>query len=284
MAAHPGTQRFSSAFNAENWLQFESNGYSIRTLAPFKGFRGLDIPWDSPQELDATTERIVKVRLGRRLVKLAAGHFASPLELYVKRYNFKTWYGRILRAARKTRAREEFDLAWKLMSKGIRTPRPVWLAEDHCALPRFSLLATEALPNAESLVERWKRLDHDGQRRELLEALGRFAWRVHDCGFYHDSFRAAHVLVSPRRPSLPEEFFLIDLLGGSFPHVLSRLRRAKNLYQILRSFQPKDRSWGLTPEHRELFLLSYSAGSAPEALRWSRWVDRVGRLKGRRLR
>ena len=141
------------------------------------------------------TERVVKASRSRKVVKLAAGHFAAPVEVYVKRYNFRNWYGRLLRAGRKTRACEEFDLGWRLLSKGIKTPRPVWLAEAKGAFSQFSMLATEALPEAESAVERWTRCLFEKQQRELLTALGRFVAQIHDAGFYHDDFKAGHLLI-----------------------------------------------------------------------------------------
>jgi tRNA A-37 threonylcarbamoyl transferase component Bud32 len=277
------SKRTSGAFDSKNWLKFDQKGYHVRALAPFKKFRGLDIPWDHPIELEESTERIVKASRSRKVIKLAAGHFAAPVEVYVKRYNFRTWYRWLLRAGRKTRAREEFDLGWTLMQKGIRTPRPVWLAEASGAVSQYSLLATEALPDVESAVQRWMRCEEEPERHELLVALGRFVGMIHDAGFHHDDFKAAHVLIFPHRPSLPQEFFLIDLLGGSFPPILTSLRRAKNLYQIIRSFMPKRHDLGFTQEHRDVFLLAYSGGAAQDALDWSRWVNRVGRLKGRKL-
>jgi tRNA A-37 threonylcarbamoyl transferase component Bud32 len=275
--------RRSYSFDASNWIEFESHGYHVTTLAPFKKFRGIEIPWEHPEELDASTERIVKSSRSRKVIKLAAGHFGTPVEVYVKRYNFKTLLGVILRAGRKTRAREEFNLGWKLQSKGIRTPRPVWMAEAKGALSRFSLLATEALPDVESVEDRWMRCENEAERHELLVALGRFVGKIHDAGFYHDDFKAGHILIFPNRPSVAEEFYLIDLLGGSFPPILSTLRRAKNLYQLIRSFVPKRRELGFTRTHRDLILLAYSAGNAEDAAHWAKWLDRVGRLKGRRL-
>ena len=276
-------RKVSAAFDAKNWVEFEAGEYHIRSLAPFKRFRGLDIPWDEPDELANVCERVVKASRSRKVVKLAAGHFAAPVEVYVKRYNFRNWYGRLLRTGRKTRACEEFDLGWRLLRKGIKTPRPVWLAEAKGAFSQFSMLATEALPEAESAVERWTRCLFEKQQRDLMTALGRFVAQIHDAGFYHDDFKAGHLLIFPRRPSAPEEFYMIDLLGGSFPPILSSLRRAKNLYQVLRSFVPKRKKLGFEPEHRDIFLLAYCANAPKEAQYWSRWIDRVGRLKGRRL-
>jgi hypothetical protein len=273
-------RRVSAAFDSKNWIEFKHEGYNICALEPFKRFRGLDIPWDEPNALLTETECLVKMSRSRKVVKLAAGHFGAPVEVYVKRYNFRTWYGRLMRAGRKTRAREEFDLGWRLLNKGLKTARPVWLAESRGAFSAFSLLATEALPHAESALERWMRCEVERERREILEALGRFVARIHEVGFYHDDFKAGHMLIFPRRPSSPDEFYLIDLLGGWFPPLLSPLRRAKNLYQVVRSFIPKRVELGFTPEHREIFLRAY----APDEVQyWSTWVDRVGRLKGRKL-
>lgn len=272
----------SPALDTNHWVEFDQQSYHIRALAPFKRFRGLDIPWNDPEDLEASTERVVKSSRSRKVVKLAAGMFGLPVEVYVKRYNFRNWLRFLLRAGRKTRAREEFDLGWKLMSMNIRTPRPVWLAESDGTVSSFSLLATEALPQAESAQDRWVRSRSEHERLELLVALGNFTGRLHDAGFYHDDYKAGHLLIFPDRPSRPREFFLIDLLGSGFPAVLTRLARAKNLYQMIRSFIPKRRNFGFTRDHRDIFLQAY-AGSPMEAANWSKWVDRVGRLKGRRL-
>ena len=264
------------------WHALRAAGYQIRCLGPFKRFRGLDIPWDDPVALPLWTERVAKSSRSRKVVKLAAGHFGTPIELYVKRYNFKTWYGPYLRAARKSRAREEFELGWKLMDAGIRTPRPVWLAEDASALPHYSLLATEAIPESENAIERWWRLEHEEERRELLLALGRFLLLLHERGFYHDDCKAGHILVLPRAPSNAGEFFIIDLLGCRMLKALSKYRRAKNLYQILRSFLPHKGDHGFTSEHKAVFLQAYG-GSLAEAAMWSHWVGRIGQMKGRKL-
>jgi tRNA A-37 threonylcarbamoyl transferase component Bud32 len=285
MSQQPKTKNADSGGTAQdtnNWVVFDADGYHVRALAPFKRFRGLEIPWDDMASLEEGTERVVKASRSRKVVKLAAGQYGLPVEVFVKRYNFRTWLRFIFRAGRKTRAREEFDIGWKLMAKGIRTPRPVWMAEADGAVSPYSLLATEALPGAESAQDRWLRCDTEKQRRELLIALGQFTGRMHDAGFYHDDYKAGHLLIFPDRPSHPREFFLIDLLGGSFPTVLTRVRRAKNLYQMIRSFLPKRKDFGFTKDHREIFLLAYS-GNALETMTWSKWVDRVGRLKGRKL-
>ena len=50
------------------------------------------------------------------------------------------------------------------------------------------MLATEALPEAETAVERWNRLESEEEREELLAALGRFTYNIHALGFYHDDF------------------------------------------------------------------------------------------------
>ncbi|MCY3024205.1 MAG: hypothetical protein NTW87_34955 [Planctomycetota bacterium] len=268
------------SLDTNTWVELDASGYHIRALAPFKRFRGLEIPWDVPEDLIEDTERVVKMSRSRTVVKLAAGQYGLPVEVYVKRYYLRTWFRVLLRTGRKTRAREEFDLGWRLMAKGVKTPRPVWLAEAKGSVGPYSLLATEALPDVESAVERWLRCETERQRHELLTALGQFTGRLHDIGFYHDDYKAGHLLIFPERPSLPKELYLIDLLGGSFPPVLSRYRRAKNLYQMLRSFTPKRKNFGFTREHRDAFLMAYS-GSTMDALAWAKWVTHIGRLKGR---
>lgn len=262
------------------WKTARRSGYKLKFLEPFKRFRGIEIPWDDVDALKLMTEHLAKASRSRKVVRLAAGSYGNPLDLYVKRYNFKTWYGPYLRAARKSRSREEFDLGWKLMKAGIKTPRPVWLAEASGALSPYSMFATEAIPASENVIERWKRLKREEDRIDLLIALGRFVRMLHEHRFYHDDCKAGHVLVLPDAPSCAQEFFIIDLLGCAIMKHLTEYRRAKNLYQILRSFKPKHTDFGFTPEHRSIFLNAYS--ESPEgAERWARWVARMGRLKGR---
>ena len=172
------------------WHTGHANGYFIQCLPAYRRFRGIAIPWDRAAELAETTEEIAKSTRSRKVVKLAAGHFGTPLEIYVKRYNFKTWYGPYLRAVRRSRAREEFELGWALTDAGIKTPRPVWLAEDESSLPRCSIIATEAIPDAENVMQRWSRLGSEVERRELLTALGRF---LHPCT------KAASITTTARR-------------------------------------------------------------------------------------
>lgn len=277
-----GNARLRPPSGPVRWHTIEKGGYRIRCLGPYQRFRGLDIPWNDAEAMALMTEFVAKSSRSRKVVKLAAGQFGTPIELYVKRYNFKTWYGPYLRVTRKSRAREEFELGWKVMEAGIRTPRPVWLAEATGAVSRFSLLATEAIPECENMMERWWRLESEPERRELLLALGRFILTFHDRGFYHDDCKAEHILALPHAPSSPAEFFIIDLLGCAMKRSVSRLNRAKNLYQILRSFLPKREDHGFTPDHKALFLQAYG-GSLAEAAIWDKWVNRVGTLKGRKL-
>ena len=59
------------------WVEFDQQGFRIRALAPFKRFRGLDIPWEHPDELEDSSERIVKTSRSRNVVKLSAGNFGD---------------------------------------------------------------------------------------------------------------------------------------------------------------------------------------------------------------
>jgi tRNA A-37 threonylcarbamoyl transferase component Bud32 len=264
------------------WHHARAGQYRIQCLQAYRRFRGTEIPWEDESDLAGATEQIVKSSRSRKVVKLAAGHFGTPLELYVKRYRLKTWYGPCLRLVRRSRAREEFDLGWALIDAGISTPRPVWLAEQSGPLRRYSLIATEAIPGVETVLERWRRLHGEQERAELLSAVARFLRQLHERGFYHDDCKSGHVLVRLHAPSSPSSFYILDLLGGRLRTSVSDFSRGKNLYQMLRHFIPRRGSVGFLPAHREIFLEAYG-GSAAEAARWGRWVKRIGRLKGRVL-
>ena len=269
-------------FDKSSLVKYEQDGYRITTLPPFLKFRGLDIPWDSMEDLSDEAECVNKYSASRKVVHLAAGQYGLPVEVHVKRYAIKSFLKRLLHTVRKSRAREVFDMGWKLLSKKIRTPRPVWLAEAKGAMARFSILATESLPGAESAYDRWLRCTNDRQRAELLTSIGQFTAMMHDAGFCHGDCKSTHLLIFPSRPSVPEEFYVIDLLGGGFPHVLSPLKRARNLFKLVRSFIPRQTDSGFSPEHRRTILKAY-AGSEMEADVWENWVERIGRMKGQRV-
>ena len=271
-----------TVLDTKHWIACARAGYRIRTLAAFQRFRGLDMPWDDLEALMRSAEYVAKASRSRKVVRLAAGQFAAPVDLFVKRYNLRTLMRLLLHTGRQTRAREEFELGWKLIERGIKTPRPVWLAEAAGPLSRYSLLATEALAGFESALERWMRCTEQGQRIQLLEALGQFTGRMHAAGFYHDDYKARHLLVRSNRSSRASEFYVIDLLGGGFPLRLSSLARSRNLYQLLRTFNRAPTRLGFTPEHRQILLEAYS-GSRKDAAFWSTWVNRAARIKRWRL-
>ena len=274
--------KITHVFDKTALAVYEQDGYRITSLPPFKGFRGLSIPWDSVEDLKEESECVAKFSESRKVVHLAAGQYGLPVEVHVKRYAFKSLFKILLRTVRKSRAREVFDLGWKLLHKKIKTPRPVWLAEKKGAFARYSILATESLPEAESAFDRWKRCETELQRTELLTAIGQFTAVMHDAGFYHDDYKSPHLLILPSRPSSADEFYLIDLLGGGFPRLLSHVHRAKNLFKMVRSFIPKHRCVGFNPEHRRVILRAYG-GSDSEADYWDGWVEQIARMKGQRV-
>src|SRR5436190_3492188 len=193
-------------FDRASLVEFEQDGYRITTLPPFRNFRGLDSPWDSMEDLEDEAECVNKYSASRKVLHLAAGQYGLPVEVHVKRFAIKTFIKALLRSVRRSRAREVFDMGWKLLSKKIKTPRPVWLAEAKGAFARHSILATESLPGAESAFDRWKRCTNDRQRGELLTAVGQFTGIMHDAGFCHADAKSTHLLIFPNRPSCPEEF------------------------------------------------------------------------------
>lgn len=275
------SMKITHVLDKSTLLSFDQDGYRITSLPPFRKFRALDIPWDHDDMLADESEHLAKSSRSRKVVHLAAGQYGLPVEVHVKRYNFKSLLRLVLRTGRKSRAREEFDLGWKLLAKKIKTPRPVFLAETLGAVAKYSLIATESIPEAESALERWKRCTNDRQRNELLAGIGQFTAVLHDVGFYHDDFKSGHLLILPGRPSAADEFYVIDLLGGAFPTVLTNARRASMLYQLVNSFIPRKHSIGFRSEHRHAILKAY-CGSSSEAEVWERRVERVRARKGAR--
>lgn len=269
-------------FDKSTLLVIDQGCWRITTLPPFRQFRGLDIPWESIDDLSEESEFVEKYSDTRKVVHLAAGQYGLPVEVHVKRYAYKSSWKVFLSCVRKSRAREVFDLGWKLLSKKIKTPRPVWFAEARGPFKRYSVLANESIPEAESAFERWNRCINDRQRAELLTAVGQFVAILHDAGFCHNDCKASHLLILPNRPSSADEFHVIDLLGGSFSSGLSPVARARNLYKLIRSFIPKRQCAGFTADHRRMILKAYG-GSENEADYWHIWVDQISRVKGQKV-
>lgn len=271
------SKKFQRPEGKVTWVVLKSQGYQIRCMKAFERFRGLEIPWDKPLEIQAIAEALVKASRSRKVVKLAAGQFGAPVQIYVKRYNLKTWYGPILRAPRRSRAREEFDLGWALARAGIRTPRPVWLAEEDRILARYSMLATEAIPFAEDVTIRWSNSRSEKERFCLVSALGRYLALLHKKGFFHDDCKATHILMHPNAPPTLDSFYIIDLLGCRFGRKVTAARRARNLYQFLRTFHPKPlkrKAPVFSQEYAKVFFKAY-AGTIVEGQHWMERVEKI---------
>ncbi len=228
-------------------------------------------------------EWVTKYSASRKVVHLAAGQYGLPVEVHVKRYAIKTFLKALLHTVRKSRAREVFA-TWAgdcFRKNQHAAPGLAGRSERRAAAlqhPRHGVASRRG-----SAYDRWQRCTNDRQRRGLAHR-PRPAHR-HDGRrrFCHGSLpKSTHLPIFPSRPSVLEEFYIIDLLGGGFPHVLSPLKRARNLFKLVRSFIPRQTDSGFLPEHRRAILKAY-AGSEMEADVWENWVERIGRMKGQRV-
>src|SRR5882724_6427342 len=82
-------------FDKSSLMVYEQDGYRVTTLPPFRNFRGLDIPWDSLEDLSDEAECVNKYSASRKVVHLAAGQYGLPVEVHVKRYAIKSFFKRL---------------------------------------------------------------------------------------------------------------------------------------------------------------------------------------------
>src|SRR5262249_46471995 len=149
-----------------------------------------------------------------------------------------------------------------LLDRWLPTARPLLVAHRHRFGTDFEgYLLTEKLPDAADL-HRWL-ADHPGagERRDLIDRLGRLVRDLHHRGLSHRDLKAANVLVSPSPPSpLPQRgeggngVWLIDLVGVTAPARLSVRRRVQNLARLNASFLG---SAAVSRTDRLRFLRSY---------------------------
>ena len=195
----------------------------------------------------------------------------SGRRAFCKRYLPRGAVGYLVSLLIGSRGRREFDAAMKAFEKGLPVARPVAVAERRrCGFPVESIVATEEVPDARSVLLIWCECGANAVRRRLVRAVGKFVRSVHDRGLYHDDLAAAHILARPREGTEGGwDFTLIDLMNSSVG-IVGSYARAKNLYQIMRSLSRQ----GMGRGGRFRMLKAYlGSGTGDRELR--KWWKRI---------
>lgn len=120
---------------------------------------------------------------GSRLVVKSFG-IPNALRRYV--------YGRL----RQSKAEKSFYNAIKLQSLGLPTPRPIGFIEYYFSGGLYqSFYVSHEWPNAQTIRGSLADLDYP-HRQEILEAFGRFIWKLHQNQVYHRDFSPGNILFS----------------------------------------------------------------------------------------
>ncbi|WVN42052.1 lipopolysaccharide kinase InaA family protein [beta proteobacterium MWH-UniP1] len=101
-------------------------------------------------------------------------------------------YGRF----RQSKAQKSFNNAVRLQSLDLPTPSPVGFIEHHRSGGLYeSFYVSHAWPNAQTIRDPLTNPNHPN-RREILKAFGRFAWKLHQHQVYHRDFSPGNILFS----------------------------------------------------------------------------------------
>jgi hypothetical protein len=256
-------------------------------LDGFEGFDLAAIPWDEIKVRPDLAHQLAKTSRTRRVVRV---EFAPPRAgargFFVKRVLIRSWRKRLGCLVAASKAKQEWEAGFRLLSLGFATPRPVIFAE-HWRGPWLAAnyIATEEIRGAVALRHEIERVRGDGQgRRRLFEQLAHWLWGAHRSGFYHDDCSTQHIFVARppdgaaergerRDPTVKEGsagvapaegerlFWFIDLDNCRFyGKPIPWRRRVKNLFQLLRSIPPR---WA-TRTDRLRFIRAYLEAAGDE--------------------
>ena len=165
-----------------------------------------------------------------------------------KRVRRKSWAKRWATAIRTRRPALTYAHAARLRAAGVATPRPLaCTAPPRLAVHRPAWLLTEWVDDTEDLFVLRRRLSDlppDDRRRlagRAAAAVGALLGRMHAAGASHRDLKPNNVLV--RLPAAgPATAWVIDLDAVTFPPVLTRLRRRRDLARLLRDLPETPRT------------------------------------------
>jgi tRNA A-37 threonylcarbamoyl transferase component Bud32 len=215
-------------------------------------------PLDLRTEIERLTDPAGAIRTlhwGRNylyVARMATG--AGPLEVVVKQFRHSSWRSRMRRRLRGSKAARSWRMAHALVAAGLSTPEPVlWLESEREDGPAFYVCrlrpeATEArylfrAAAAHEEAERFPAVDFPA----FVAAIGRFARRLHDAGFWHRDLSGGNLLLRFGADRLPSAIDLVDLnrmRAGRPPSTSERLRDLARLALFRR-------------EHQDLLLKGY---------------------------
>ena len=172
--------------------------------------------------------------------------FSGPQgEFFLKHYKTREARERLKYCIVSSKARKEWVMAHRALSKGIPTPLPLAIAERRRGMILHdAFLITQAIVPSVPLIE----LIPAGKQKALLSRTARLIREAHDTGLFHQDLHAGNVLVGSKEKKL----YVIDLHRSRFVRRFSQGRRLWNLAQFFYSL-----TGSLSPEDKEAFLQQY---------------------------
>jgi tRNA A-37 threonylcarbamoyl transferase component Bud32 len=179
-------------------------------------------------------------------------------DLFLKRYKIRDFTDGLKYLVFPSKARKEWVMARRALSKGIPTPLPLAMAERRRA--RFlkeAFLITQTISPSSPLIELIPEKGHE----DLLLNTARLLRGAHDAGLFHQDLHAGNILVETQMRNV----YIIDLHRSKFVRRVSRQQRLWNLAQFFYSLKGL-----ISEEEKKAFLQRYNEqgnafGEGPDA-------------------
>ncbi|MCD6384782.1 hypothetical protein J7M23_03300 [Candidatus Sumerlaeota bacterium] len=264
-------------------ISYRAGNLRGECLAEFSFLDLTKIPWDAIKRQEFPGYELIKSSHTRRVIKVTTtppGR-AQPIELYAKRMRIRRWRQRIASLLVSSKARREWEYGHQLRASGIDTPLPVIVAEEKKGMwLQASYLVLTAVKGKMPFNTLLKEKCRNTERNRLLKNSAQFIALLHSKGLYHDDLSSEHIFFPYSEDAISlDAITIIDLDNARlFRHPVRQWKRAKNVFQFLRSLSMLSRT------QRMRFLIWYLQSAKIKRNRWHFFiymVNFISKLKGK---
>jgi len=190
-----------------------------------------------------------------RLAQLQLSVDGEAQTVWLKFFLSRGLFNRIQHFIRPGKTRRGWTNAFRLLERGIATPRPLLGIERRSLLFRRSegLLVVEGIDDAVQFRQEFRSLGkqaeltgNQAEKRAFLTDFARYVRRLHEAGISHRDLSGGNVLIR-EAPDGKRSFFLIDVNRA---RIRNRLTRADRIYDLERI--------NIEPDEESLFFKDYA--------------------------
>jgi len=173
-----------------------------------------------------------------RTTKAGIVKLTDDKEVFIKRFNNKSFAYTLKYIFRKARPFRVWSIAWALEKAGIPTPRPMAaLAKYKYGIPGNSYLIRHVAPQIIPTLEFFDKFrDNPELRESYLEAVAAMFAKMHDAGIYHGDAKCSNIYVENCK-NATFSYGVWDLLSCRIGlNSVSKALREKEISRIAWSF------------------------------------------------